>query len=48
MSVAIERIPGGFRVDGLDLKRSKCGCTSILACCYSRSMVKRRKSNEGY
>jgi len=43
MSIAIERIPGGFRVAGLDLKRGKCGCTSILACCYSWPMVKRRK-----
>ena len=40
MSVVVERIPGGFRVDSLDLKRGKCGCTSILACCYSWSMVK--------
>ena len=40
MSVSVEKIPGGFRIDGLDLKRGKCGCTSIIACCYSWSMVK--------
>lgn len=40
MSVITEKIPGGFRIDGFELKRGKCGCTSILACCYSWSMVK--------
>jgi rubredoxin len=40
MSIIVEKIPGGVRVDGLDLKRGKCGCTSIIACCYSWSMVK--------
>ncbi|RME65943.1 MAG: hypothetical protein D6778_05465, partial [Nitrospirae bacterium] len=42
MSVTIEKIPGGFRVDGLELKNGKCGCTSIAKCCYSWSKVKKR------
>jgi rubredoxin len=40
----INKIPGGFRVDGLDLKTGKCGCTSIAKCCYSWSKVKKRDS----
>lgn len=42
MSVQIEKIPGGFRVDGLELKTGKCGCTSIAKCCYSWSKVKKK------
>ncbi len=41
MAITVEKIPGGFRVDGLDLKGGKCGCTSVLSCCYSWSKVKR-------
>jgi rubredoxin len=41
MDISVEKIPGGFRVDGLDLKNGKCGCTSVLPCCYSWSKVKR-------
>jgi len=41
-SVKIEKIPGGFRVDGLELKKGKCGCTSIAKCCYSYSKVKKK------
>jgi rubredoxin len=41
MDIAIEKIPGGFSVDGLALKSGKCGCTSVLPCCYSWSKVKR-------
>lgn len=41
MEITVEKIPGGFRVDGLDLKGGKCGCTSVLPCCYSWSKVKR-------
>ena len=40
MHIAIERIPGGFSVDGLALKNGKCGCTAVLPCCYSWSKVK--------
>lgn len=42
MSVSIEKIPGGFRVDGLELKTGKCGCTSIAKCCYTWSKVKKK------
>jgi rubredoxin len=42
MAVDIEKIPGGFRVDGLVIRNGKCGCTSIATCCYTMSKVKRR------
>ncbi len=42
MSLNIEKIPGGFRVDGFELKKGKCGCTSIARCCYSWSKVKKK------
>jgi rubredoxin len=42
MPVPIEKISGGFNVDGLLLKGGKCGCTSIAKCCYSMSKVKKR------
>jgi len=38
--IEIEKIPGGFSVDGLALKNGKCGCTSVLPCCYSWSKVR--------
>ena len=41
MEIPLEKIPGGFRVDGLELKSGKCGCTSVLPCCYSWSRLKR-------
>lgn len=41
MEIAVEKIPGGFSVDGLPLKNGKCGCTAVLPCCYSWSKVKR-------
>jgi len=41
MEVSIDKIPGGFSVDGLALKNGKCGCTAVLPCCYSWSKVKR-------
>lgn len=41
MEISVEKIPGGIRVDGLELKNGKCGCTSVLACCYSWTRVKR-------
>ncbi len=41
MDAVIEKIPGGFSVDGLELKNGKCGCTAVLPCCYSWSKVKR-------
>ena len=44
MEIAIEKAPGGFRIDGLELKGGKCGCTSVLPCCFSWSKVKRRDS----
>jgi rubredoxin len=48
MSVSIEKIPGGLRVDGLDLKNGKCGCTAVLPCCYSWSKVKRAGDHVAY
>ena len=45
MTVGIEKIPGGFSVDGLELRNGKCGCTAVLPCCYSWSKVK--KSAQG-
>lgn len=42
MSVAVQKIPGGFSLDGLELKNGKCGCTSLAACCYSWSKIKKR------
>jgi rubredoxin len=41
VEITVEKIPGGFRVDGLDLMGGKCGCTSILGCCHSWSKIKR-------
>ncbi len=45
MPIDIEKIPGGFRVDGLELRNGKCGCTSIAKCCYTMSKVKKRGSD---
>lgn len=42
MEISIEKIPGGFRFDGLELKTGKCGCTSVAKCCYSWSKVKKK------
>ena len=41
MEITVEKIPGGFSVDGLLLKNGKCGCTSVLPCCYSWSKIRR-------
>jgi rubredoxin len=41
MEPTVEKIPGGFRVDGLDIRGGKCGCTSVLACCHSWSKLKK-------
>jgi rubredoxin len=41
MSIEIGKVPGGLSVDGLELKNGKCGCTTVLPCCYSWSRVKR-------
>jgi rubredoxin len=41
MEIPVEKIPGGLRIDGLDLRNGKCGCTSVLPCCYSWTKVKR-------
>lgn len=41
MEITVEKIPGGFSVDGLELKNGKCGCTTVLPCCYSWSKIKR-------
>jgi rubredoxin len=41
MGITIEKIPGGISVDGLELRNGKCGCTTVLPCCYSWSKVKR-------
>ena len=34
-------MPGGLTVDGFAFKNGKCGCTTVLPCCYSWSKVKR-------
>jgi len=41
MEIAIEKISGGFSVDGLALRNGKCGCTAVLPCCFSWSKIKR-------
>jgi hypothetical protein len=48
MSITIEKIAGGFSVDGLNLKNGKCGCTAVLPCCYSWSKVKRAGDHVAY
>ena len=42
MKVAIEKVPGGFMVDGIKLMKGKCGCTSYAKCCASWVKVKKR------
>ena len=38
----IERAPGGFKVDGLEFIRGKCGCSGMGGdCCYTYSKVKK-------
>lgn len=44
MSIEIEKIRGGFIVDGIKVLKGKCGCTSIAQCCYSWSKVKKRSN----
>ncbi len=35
-----EKIPGGFKVDGLELRRGKCGCGGLGGdCCFTYSKV---------
>ncbi len=41
MEVNVEKVPGGFSIDGLELRNGKCGCTAVLPCCYSWSRIKR-------
>jgi rubredoxin len=48
MDISVDKIPGGFRVDGLDLRSGKCGCTSVLKCCHSWSKVKRNGNAFSY
>lgn len=48
MGITIEKVPGGFSVDGLEVKGGKCGCTSILPCCHSWSKVKSRGTTIQY
>lgn len=40
MAVEIKKIPGGITVDGLEFRNGKCGCTTVLPCCYSWSKVR--------
>lgn len=46
MSVTVEKIPGGFRIDGLSLMGIKCGCTAVLPCCHSWSKVKKKSGGK--
>ena len=48
MSVTVEKVPGGFQIDGLSLLGLKCGCTSILQCCHSWSKVKKKNGGKLY
>ncbi len=48
MGITVEKIPGGFSVDGLELKNGKCGCTTVLPCCYSWSKIKRSGNSFTY
>ncbi len=48
MDIVIDKIPGGFTVDGLSLRKGKCGCTAALPCCYSWSKVKQRGNSFEY
>ena len=48
MEISIEKIPGGFKIDGLEIKGGKCGCTSVLTCCHSWSKLRRRGDNFTY
>jgi len=41
MGVEVSKIPGGISIDGLEFRNGKCGCTTVLPCCYSWSKVKR-------
>jgi rubredoxin len=43
--IEIKKIPGGYSVDGFELKNGKCGCTSVIKCCYSWSKVKHTDEN---
>ena len=45
ITVEVEKIPGGFSIDGLELRRGKCGCTSLARCCYSWSKLKKTGSS---
>lgn len=40
MEIEIRKIPGGLSVDGLEFRNGKCGCTTVLPCCYSWSRVR--------
>jgi rubredoxin len=44
----IAKIPGGLSVDGLEFRNGKCGCTTVLPCCYSWSRVKRSGDTINY
>ena len=38
----IERAPGGFKIDDLEFRRGKCGCSGMGGdCCYTYSKVKK-------
>lgn len=45
----IERAPGGFRVDGLELRRGKCGCGGMGGdCCFTYSKVSHQGNSLTY
>lgn len=46
MSVTVEKVPGGFQIDGLNLLGMKCGCTAILKCCHSWSKIKKKSGGK--
>lgn len=45
----IDRIPGGFSVDGLEFRRGKCGCSGMGGdCCFTYSKVKKEGNTLTY
>jgi hypothetical protein len=52
----IEQVPGGYRVDGLDLLRARCGCGGLTGpglsgmgdCCHTYSTVKHENSTVAF
>lgn len=48
MTIVIEKIHGGLEVDGIQLLKGKCGCTSLAKCCYTWSKLKHKGDDITY